>query len=623
MVNKSVRCRSSFCEAHRSLLCLTLVCLIGNGAAQGVRSDFQTWGVKPGYSLEVDSSGYYLPTAIAMIPEPGSEPDDPFYFVAELRGTIKVVTNSRAVHTFGSVPTWGRQEPSMSGDSQQGLAGLCLAPDRGLLFATYTEPDDTGVLRNHVAKFTSTPHTYSLAAHETSTIGLVLAQFQSAPAHQIGGCVVLGDELYIGVGDGGRSSSAGDPAELLGKVVCMDFDGAPCKDPPFPSDGPAAYTYAYGFRNPFGLVAVDGDLYAAENGVDLDRFLRISKGADHLWRGTDEGRASLAEIVFPRSMGPVQTAWVPGGLEFMDPDWSGNFVSAIYGTDEIPAGIIRYGGWDAVALNRTPAFLIESLSPPKSQYFIGVAVGPDGLYVVPMLPLTEDGGAVVKLRYDPAGPHPVLTSSQRGLFTPHGLIHLTSLGCTGCHNINGVGGGIGPSLTNFDITWNLSKRLNSPGFEETLMARSSDEPGAPSWLETAKREILAASDMDRVWVWLGYYLRDPRFAEPEVQMPDLDLSVAQIEAVRAELFATLRLRHTQPVPGLVQRVVTFVRGNLRAVAAGTALGVIGTLGFMTALVLVLRLIRRDRLLKRPTILTDSGSAPMGGVSRGRGRRPRE
>src|SRR5690606_38395406 len=132
----------------------------------------------------------------------------PAYFVAELLGTIKVVTNSRAVHVFGGVPTWGQQDQDLEGDSQQGLAGLCLAPDQGLVFATYTEPDALGVLRNHVAKLTSDPETYSLEAHATERIGTVLAEFQSSPAHQIGGCVVDGDELLVSVGDGGRSAAA-------------------------------------------------------------------------------------------------------------------------------------------------------------------------------------------------------------------------------------------------------------------------------------------------------------------------------------------------------------------------------------------------------------------------------
>src|SRR5690606_4431978 len=109
--------------------------------------------VAPGYKVEVDSTGFDMPTAIAFIPEPGDAADSPLYFVAELQGTIKVVTNDRTVYDFAKVPTWGQQGHDLEGASQQGLAGLCLEPELGYLFATYTEPDQGGVLRNRIVRF--------------------------------------------------------------------------------------------------------------------------------------------------------------------------------------------------------------------------------------------------------------------------------------------------------------------------------------------------------------------------------------------------------------------------------------------------------------------------------------
>ena len=60
------------------------------------------WILEPGYSAEVDTQGYSLPTAIAFVPSPGDRPEDPLYYVTELRGSIKVVTNDRKVHEFAS-----------------------------------------------------------------------------------------------------------------------------------------------------------------------------------------------------------------------------------------------------------------------------------------------------------------------------------------------------------------------------------------------------------------------------------------------------------------------------------------------------------------------------------------
>lgn len=152
--------------------------------------DLSTFAVAPGYRLEVDSVGYDLPTAIAMIPDPSPGDSAPYYFVAELQGHIKVVTRDRAVHDFAAVPTWGRQGHDLDGNSQQGLAGLCLAPEHGYLFATFTEPDAGGVIRNRIVRFDSTPISYGLSPTNVKRLAPQISEFQSAPAHQIGDCIV-------------------------------------------------------------------------------------------------------------------------------------------------------------------------------------------------------------------------------------------------------------------------------------------------------------------------------------------------------------------------------------------------------------------------------------------------
>ncbi|HET8984305.1 MAG TPA: PQQ-dependent sugar dehydrogenase, partial [Trueperaceae bacterium] len=295
--------------------------------------DLRDLAVAPGYSIEIDSSGFDLPTAIAFIPQPGTAADSPLYFVAELQGSIKVVTRDRTVHDFADVPTWGHQGHDLDGASQQGLAGLCLDPDNGYLFATYTEPDEGGVLRNRVVRFASQPGVFGLSAASATPIAPVLASVQSAPAHQIGGCTIHGGELYVGVGDGGNPREVSNPDVLLGKIICMSFDGSPCRQRAFgggdaPAVDPVAgsstfsatdYVFATGFRNPFGLVWLDGDLKVIENGIRLDRFLTAVPGRDHLWNGTDESIASLAEIILPRPFAPVQLDYVPAGTSYMEP----------------------------------------------------------------------------------------------------------------------------------------------------------------------------------------------------------------------------------------------------------------------------------------------------------------
>ena len=56
------------------------------------------WAVmQPNYQVEVVASGFQLPVNIAFVPNPGPDPDSPYYYVAELFGTIKVVTRGGQV----------------------------------------------------------------------------------------------------------------------------------------------------------------------------------------------------------------------------------------------------------------------------------------------------------------------------------------------------------------------------------------------------------------------------------------------------------------------------------------------------------------------------------------------
>jgi hypothetical protein len=99
------------------------------------RSD---WSLKENFDISIDTEGYRFPTAIAFVPNPGNGPKDPLYFVTELRGKVKVVTNDRTVYTFAEdFFTFKPLEelPSQSGES--GLAGICLDPENGYLFVTF------------------------------------------------------------------------------------------------------------------------------------------------------------------------------------------------------------------------------------------------------------------------------------------------------------------------------------------------------------------------------------------------------------------------------------------------------------------------------------------------------
>jgi glucose/arabinose dehydrogenase len=576
------------------LVLLTLAAVLASAGARGDdRPDLGRYAVPQGFSLEVDSRGFHLPTSIAVIPDPGDEADAPLYFVAELQGTIKVVTRSREVHDFATVPTWGRQDESLTGTSQQGLAGLCLAPAEGHLFATFTEPDEGGVLRNRIVRFDSEPERYALQPNAATVVGEILADYQSSPAHQIGNCVAWDGRLVIGVGDGGDPAATARPSVLLGKIICMTFDGEPCGASPYGDEGPEAFVWATGFRNPFGLAVVDDVLHAAENGIGVDRFLRVARGEDHMWRGTDQSLAARADLLFIPAMSPVQLAYVPAGDPSMPQDWPGHFVTANFGGADVPPGVAMFGSAGAEAGRPiVPTFLVEYLGPERSQHFGGVALHDDGLLVVPMLPVDDGEGVVLRLRYAPGDAHPVNTAVAYSLHRNPSMEAINRFACTGCHSVAGVGGGIGPALDRFAFNWRLTERLNTDGYEEQLAAVDALDREPFVSYAAAREEVRSVSGRERTYVWLKHFLQEPRFDDPESQMPNLGLSESDAEAVREELYQVLSLGRSGTQPGLVDRGIRFARTNWRALMLGAVGGGGAVLVLGAAILVVAR--RRPR-----------------------------
>ena len=85
------------------------------------------WAVRqPGYVVEVVAQNLQLPMNIAMVPNPGNQPGDPFLYVTELYGKIKVVTRSGAVSDYATgllelqsdrqLPRLGRAGTDRAGD---------------------------------------------------------------------------------------------------------------------------------------------------------------------------------------------------------------------------------------------------------------------------------------------------------------------------------------------------------------------------------------------------------------------------------------------------------------------------------------------------------------------------
>lgn len=248
----------------------------------------QNWGIAEGFAIAKDSEGYDLPSALAFIPDPASGPKDPLYFVTELRGVIKVVTNDRTVLTFAENFFPVELERGLSVYSDEfGLAGICLDPENGYVFVTYAYRAGDNKLRNGVARFETSPVTFTTKPSGLTDYREIFQAFKTDASHQIGGCQVFDGLLYVTVGDSLNEEAPPIALESLrGKVLRLTLDGEPAPENPYyQEDQPLStvnYVWATGFRNPFGIKIVEGRVFVADNGRNLDRFLQVLPGQEFM-----------------------------------------------------------------------------------------------------------------------------------------------------------------------------------------------------------------------------------------------------------------------------------------------------------------------------------------------------
>jgi glucose/arabinose dehydrogenase len=540
------------------------------------------WAVAPGFSLSLDSEGFDFPSAIAMVPEPGPDPKDPRYFVTELRGKVSVVANDGSVHTFASDfhSFEPRQELPQGFEGQGGLAGICLDPVNGYVFVTFIYRAAGNAIRNGLVRFDSRPGRFSLEPEATLDLRELFAPDDGGVTHQIGGCRVSDGHLYVGVGDGWNPRAASDLGSTLGKVLRLDLEGRALPENPLPaSRGRAApYVFAYGFRNPFGISVAHDRVWVAENGVNADRFLEIEAGRDYLWNGTDQSITTNAAVVFPDAISPVQLDHVPEGSGFAG-SFAGDFLMALSGNPAKPGNDRgRTRGLLAISydfaeerVTRVPRYLIEFLGT-GFQSPVGVGVGGDAIYFVPLFPHSDGRSAVLRVSYEPAREHRHVIgrpdTSDREAWARY---LIDRRGCLGCHTLDRVGGTAGPPLDRDVLVESLDERLADPGYAESVRALEGvDREPFASYAE-ARREVLAASGERRRRLWSVYHIMEPRFDAPGAQMPNLGLTREEATAITEALMAPeslrSRIKRRLPRPRYVHTVAGFALGALMAIGA--------------------------------------------------------
>jgi glucose/arabinose dehydrogenase len=546
-------------------------CGSGSEAAQAQEMPFDwraDWGVEKGFNIEIDTEGYSLPTGLAFVPNPGSRPKDPLYFVTEVRGTIKVITNDRSIYTFAKdFFTLTPKAELPSGQGQVGMAGICLAPKQGYVFATFAYQDENGVLRNNIVRFQSEAETFSLEPTDQVEFTDIFLPYDTGLAHHIGPCQVKDEALFVSVGEGWKPFKTTLIDQMYGKVIRMSLEGKPLPDNPYYQDdevsNAANYVWAYGFRNPFGLTLLDDRIFVADNGQNIDRFLEVDRGKDYFWNGSDRSIAANADFVIVPSLGPVNMDYYSPSSSLFPDDYAGNFFISLSAMDKakgkIPGIFVIPYDLEVNRVSEVPRYFLKFRSDGP-QMVTGLVFGPDGLYFSPLHPNQEGLSPVLKITYDPQTnyPYDVIQTED-----PMTLMH--ERGCLGCHSLNDnwgyVGGTAGPLLDRDPLVDRLDQRLNNQAYVESLQTLDNlDIEPIVSYKDARHEVATAAEGIDRIHTWIKYRIQEPRFDNQYSQMPNLGVTEKE-----ATIIADFLLKE-KAKPSLLSRFLPVISGRHLALA---------------------------------------------------------
>lgn len=524
---------------HALLPILTILLLAACQPAPIAQLDAPTadpillWGVQEGFAIEKVADGFQFPVDIVFVPEPGPRPEDVRYYVAELYGTIKAVTNDGEVVVFAE--DFSGLELPNGALEEYGIGGLCLSPEEGYLFVAWNEPKDAYQRFNYITRFRVTPGVFGTRPleHQVEVGAGFFETRHVASNHQVGSCRVVDGLLYLSVGDGFHPEYAQDLTSFFGKILRTDMDLNPAPNNPYPpSDEPndySGYVFASGFRNPFALfVFEDGRTYVGDNGPDLDRFVAVHPGDNLGYDGTDNSIGANAMFSFYPAVGPSRLDYVPAGHPSFPPDYWDQFylstVGSMYGSGNTKSrpGILKLDvDQESERAQDVPEYLLRYIGADR-QGLVAMAVASDGLYFSPLLPESTTGSSIYRLTYDPARGHPERVTDD----IPEGSLHLlTTLGCTACHPVVGRDGNIGPSL---DVTYlyaRLDERVNSTAYLAGLDTMDVSEDEFLVATRPARAAVRAAQPGDeRIRVWFFNHLKYTGFDNPSSQMPNLGLA---------------------------------------------------------------------------------------------------
>ncbi len=234
------------------------------------------WELPDGVAIERVAADLFLPVNISFA-ESGSEPADPLFYLTELYGKVKVVTNDGTVHVYADSLLNFNPTGNFPGTGELGVIGIVVDTASRDLFVSMVY-QDAGI-KNKLVRMYSSPD----GLRADSVVTLLDDIPGPSSSHQIQQVTIGPDrKVYVQIGDGLDRIAAADDDDLRGKVLRMNLDGT------IPVDNPdsTSYVYAKGLRNPFGGTwrSSDSTLYVTDNGPESDdRMLRVKPGDDLGW----------------------------------------------------------------------------------------------------------------------------------------------------------------------------------------------------------------------------------------------------------------------------------------------------------------------------------------------------
>jgi glucose/arabinose dehydrogenase len=353
---------------------------------------------KPGFVIEEVAGDFQLPVNIAFVPNPGSDPDDPLFYVAELYGTIKMVTRDYTVSTYATGLLNFNPTGSFPGSGEQGLAGIVVDPLNGDLFVTRVHSSSSNPDDDNAPHYPQVVRLSSTNGGRTASSVTVIRDMPGetmGQSHQISNITFGPDDmLYVHVGDGFDSSTAQNLNSYRGKVLRMTRTGAAPTDNPFYNAGnginSADYVYAYGVRNPFGGAwrISDAKHYEVENGPSVDRLAQINRGVNYGWNGSDASMTTLAIYNWNPATAPVNIQFVQSGV-FDGSQFPSAMLDHAFVTESGPTYALgQQSRGKEITEFTIDASGVRTSGPTTFVEYIGggratvaaLAAGPDGLY---------------------------------------------------------------------------------------------------------------------------------------------------------------------------------------------------------------------------------------------------